>query len=341
MIRPHLLIIGPLVGKNPGFNPTLGEILAGLLADSGYPVSAASSVRNRYLRFGHILYSILAKSKQFELSIIQVYGRNSFIVEDAASWLCTVLGMKVILHLHGGSLPEFFERHPAWSHRVLNRAKAIVVPSAYLAGALSKLGYSSTIIPNPLNLSDYPYRMRKRVRPRILWMRAFHENYNPEMAIRVLTRLEELIPDAELVMAGQDKGSLPKMRKLAQELGIGKRVFFPGVMDKDAKQLESNKSDIFINTSRIDNTPVSILEAFAFGMPVVSTNVGGISVFLKDRENAILVDSNSIEEMVQAILEIIRDPQIASHLSQNGRILAEASDWNRLEKSWSNILNSL
>jgi L-malate glycosyltransferase len=192
-----------------------------------------------------------------------------------------------------------------------------------------------------LNLSDYPYRMRKRVRPRILWMRAFHENYNPEMAIRVLARLEELVPDAELVMAGQDKGLLPKMRKLAQELGIGKRIFFPGVMDKDAKQLESNKSDIFINTSRIDNAPVSILEAFAFGMPVVSTNVGGISVFLKDRENAILVDSNSIEDMVQAILEIIRDPQIASHLSQNGRILAEASDWNRLEKSWSNILNSL
>lgn len=338
MNKPVILIIGPLVGKNPGYNPTLGEILAKALSESGYDVITSSTKKNRFLRLFDICFTILRESSRFDCAIIQMYGRNSFIVEDIASWMCKKEGKKIILHLHGGSLPDFFGKHPRWSRRVLKRANNLVVPSPYLLKALVSMGHHPVIISNPLELDKYPFRLRKRVRPRLLWMRAFHENYNPEMAIRVLARLKELISDAELVMAGQDKGLLDKMQRLAHELHVEKSIFFPGVMNMDAKILEANKSDIFINTSRIDNAPVSVLEACAFGMPVVTTDVGGIPQFIKNGETGLLVDSNNVEAMVQSILAIVRDPDIAARLSQNGRRFAEASGWQNLEKLWQDLL---
>ena len=118
-----------------------------------------------------------------------------------------LFGQKIIMHLHGGAMPAFMARHPHWARRVLRRAAAVVVPSAFLRAALAKFRDDVRVIPNAVDVAAYPYRHRADLRPRLFWMRTFHDVYNPELAIRAFARVRRAFPDATLVMAGQDKGT--------------------------------------------------------------------------------------------------------------------------------------
>ena len=96
-------------------------------------------------------------------------------------------------------------RFPRWTCRVLSRADVLVAPSAYLVRALAPYQFHVQLIPNVINLSKYPYRLRQVIQPRLLWMRSFHSIYNPLMAIRVLEKLKKEFPGACLVMGGTGK----------------------------------------------------------------------------------------------------------------------------------------
>ena len=120
-------------------------------------------------------------------------------------------------------------------------------------------------------------------------MRTFHEIYRPDLALRTLARLLPDHPGATLTMAGQDRGRLAETRRLAGGLGLAGAVRFAGFLDAEGKRREFPEHDIFLNTNRIDNAPVSVVEAAAFGLPVVATRVGGIPHLLRDGEEALLV----------------------------------------------------
>ena len=245
------------------------------------------------------------------------------------------------MFLHGGGMPEFMKQYPNWARRVLTRADAIIAPSPYLAKAVAPYGFTATVIPNVINLARYPYRHRQQLRPRLFWMRSFHDAWNPLMAVRVLARLREQVPDATLAMAGQDKGLQIEAQKLAEGLGIGAAVRFAGFLDMEGKIRESEQADIFINTNRIDNMPVAIVEACAMGMPVVATEVGGIPDLLTNGQTALLVPDEDDKQMVEAILALLDDPDLAGRLSANGRNLAEQSSWEQVKLKWEAIFQRI
>lgn len=105
----------------------------------------------------------------------------------------------------------------------------------------------------------------------------------------------------------------------------------------EGKILEGNQADIFINTNHIDNTPVAILEACAMGIPVVSTNVGGIPDLLHNGETGLLVPDGDVELMSRAIQRLLKDPELVSKLSRNGRELAMNSSWERVRPQWEKV----
>jgi glycosyltransferase involved in cell wall biosynthesis len=169
-------------------------------------------------------------------------------------------------------------------------------------------------------------------------MRHFYPYYNPEMAVHVLARLRTTMPDATLVMAGEDKGIEADVRKLAQELGLNGAIRFPGFLDAPSKMREGSRADVYLNTNTIDNMPVSVIEAGAMGLPVVATNVGGIPDFLTDGENALLVRDGDVDGMVRAITRLLTEPGLAARLSVNGRRLAERSSWEQVRPQWEQLL---
>ena len=320
---------------------TQGEVLFSLFSDAGYEVTKVSCLLNRYLRLLDIVACIVRNRSKFDILVIEVYGGPSFVVEHIASSLGRLLGIRIIMWLHGGALPEFMDRFPRWTKRVLRKAEFLVTPSQYLARAISKHGFKARIIPNCIDLSNYRFRQRKEVKPRLFWMRSFHPIWNPFMAIRVLARLKEFEPGASLVMAGQDKGLQLASRRLAQELGLAESVRFPGFLNDGMKVTEGNAADIFINTNHVDNMPVAVVEACAMGLPVVTTAAGGIADLFRDGETALLVPVDDDEAMVKAIKRLINEPDLTQHISTRGRQLAEQSSWAVVRPQWERLFSDL
>jgi L-malate glycosyltransferase len=330
-----------MVGRNPGYVTTQGEILADRFASAGYPTITVSSSPNRYIRPFDIATTLIRRSKNVQIQCLQVFGGPSFIVEDMASWLGRRLGQRIIMVLRGGAMPAFMARYPAWSHRVLRRADIIVTPSPFLARAVARFGFAARVVPNMVDLTKYPYRCRQQLNARLFWMRSFHPAYNPEMAVRVLDRVGEALPEATLVIAGQNKGTEDDVKHLAHSLGLDGAVRFPGYLDMPAKLQQGNAADIFLNTNHIDNVPVSVIEACAMGLPVVSTNVGGIPDLLDDGETGLLVPDGDIEGMAAAVLRLIRNPDLAGRLSANARKLAESFSWEQVHPQWEKLFSEV
>jgi glycosyltransferase involved in cell wall biosynthesis len=338
---PRLCFVGSMLGRNPGYITTQSQILSDLFKDVGYQVISVSAKLNPYLRLAEVVSTLIRRRREIDILMLDIYSGRSFVLEDIASWLGRRFGHRIVMVLHGGAMPEFMARHPKWTRRVLDRADLIVAPSPYLARAIAPLGYQAHIIPNVIDLCEYSYQHRRKLRPRLFWMRSFHPIYNPEMAIRVLARLRQEIPEATLVMAGTDKGLAQEIRERADDLGLNGAVRFVGFLDMAGKAREGSTSDIFINTNRIDNTPVTVLEACAMGLPVVCTNVGGLADLLKHEETGLLVSDDDDEAMAEAIRRLIDDPKLAEHLSANGRRLAERFAWEKVKSQWEQVFAKL
>src|SRR5260370_14702140 len=121
-----------MVGRNPGHITQQGQVLCDLFEREGSPVISASSFMNRYRRMADIFGTIARNRRQIDVVILEIYGGPSFVVEDIASFLGSRFGIPIVMWLHGGALPEFMDRFPRWTRKVLARADMLVTPSDFL-----------------------------------------------------------------------------------------------------------------------------------------------------------------------------------------------------------------
>ena len=215
-----------------------------------------------------------------------------------------------------------------------------VCPSRYLFEELKPFGKELHLIPNALHIAKYPCTARRFPGRRLLWLRAFHAVYNPEMAIAMFSRVVDAIPDASMTMVGPDKGdgTFQTIKKMAKDLGLLERISFPGAIPKEDVPKVMARHDVFVNTTNVDNSPVSVVEAMACGLPVVSTNVGGMPYLLEHGKTGLLVSPGDAGEMAGAVKSLLSEPQLAQDLGVNGRKLAESFDWNVVLPQWHRLL---
>jgi glycosyltransferase involved in cell wall biosynthesis len=199
------------------------------------------------------------------------------------------------------------------------------------------------LLPNPLNLKKYPFRRRQNPTPNLVWLRAFDDVYNPSLAVRVVALLAQDFPSVRLVMMGPDKGdgSLESMKALALKIGVVDRVTCTGQVSKDDIPHRLHQGDIFLNTTRVDNTPVSVLEAMACGLCIISTNVGGIPYLLQNEHNALLVPTDDDAAMAKAVRRVLTEKGLADRLSYNARRKVEQFDWSYILPKWERVLTDV
>lgn len=331
-----------MLGRHPGWVSNPAERLADCFREEGYEVRLASTIPNRLLRLADILLSMIAWRRKVDLFVVAVYSGLAFWLADLPARLARRLRIPLVFVLHGGDLPRFSQEHPEWVRRVMDRAAAIVSPSAFLAHHFQQWGgYEVRVIPNLLPIEQYRHRLRPVVRPRLLWMRTFEDIYNPELAVRVVNRLLADYPDVCLTMAGQDRGRLAAVQALVRSAGLDAVVRFAGFLDENAKQIEFDAHDIYLHTNRVDNAPVSVIEAGAYGLPVVATRVGGLPFLLEEGRTGLLVPDDDDEAMAAAVRRLVEEPGLAGRLSVNGRALAEACAWPSVKRLWEDLFEDL
>lgn len=332
-----LLYLGNQLSKY-GFNTTTIETLGLQLEQDGFGIYYASDKKSFPLRMLDMMWSVIRYRKQVSYILIDTYSTKAFWYAFVCSQLARVFNINYIPILHGGDLPNRLKNNPKICRMVFANAYQNVAPSGYLKQVYESAGFTNVVhIPNSIEIKKYKFKERKEFAPKLLWVRAFATIYNPEMAIKVLFELQRKYPNATLTMVGPDKdGSLQTTKAFADYTNC--KVNFTGQLAKEDWWQLASEHDIFINTTHFDNTPISVMEAMALGLPVVSTNVGGIPYLLTDKENALLVSDNDDRAMTVAILNLLNDKVRANQLAKNARTFIEQMDWQVVKQSWISLL---
>ena len=337
----HILYVGSIVSPS-GRTPTSIETLAPRFQQT-HSVVMVSAKRHWFFRAVESLRSILHQRNLADVVIFDTYSTRQFWLVVFLSLICRCLRLRYILFLHGGDLPKRIETNPLTCKILFDRSFANVAPSSYLRDALLAKGIDVEVIPNAISCSDYTYNERSCVRPSLLYVRAFEEKtYNPKLAIQTLNLLKQWFPDARLCMVGPDKdGSRASCEELARHFGLEECVTFTGRLTKKQWLELSTKYDIFINTSNVDNQPVSLIEAAASGMPIVTTSVGGIPHVFNQHFSAVLVPAGDEFAMAEGVRSLVHNSQLAMTLSKNGKELADQYCWKTVGKKWQALFDKL
>lgn len=344
MLNKGLLIVGIFWSKKtrnkiPRSAPCQ---LAELLSDKGTPVVKTSVYLNRLPRLFDTFITTFFQRKKYDVAIIPWFnGGGSFVWQELSSKMVKLLGKKLVLVMHGGGIPDLIDQNPARYLKSLKRADLVVCPSSFFIERLEKYNLPTTLIENSLDLELYPFIKKERFNLSILWMRTLEDIYNPEMALEVARIIKQKNYPFTLYIAGKDNGSLHRLKTLCKEWDLENEVVFSGFLNHEEKIELSKKCDFYICTNKIDNAPVSLIEMMALGLPVISTNVGGIPYFIKDHQNGCLVNSDDAAAMAERLIEIHLSPSLGQKLAINGYYFSRQFDQSRVVEKWNSNLQDL
>jgi len=242
-------------------------------------------------------------------------------------WIAWIRRKPVIINYRGGEAEKFFNQSFFWINPSLNRATEILVPSGFLQEVFKKFGFDTVIVPNIINLDRFSITKKVKIEkgrePHIIVTRNLEPIYDITSVIYAFSHIQKNIPAARLTIAG----SGPERATLEQQvrdLGLENNT---GRLDNERISALYQEADVMINASLVDNMPISILEALASGVPVVSTNVGGIPFLVTHEKSALLVPPASPNMLAEAVLRVLKDSILADHLIEEGLKLAHEYTW--------------
>ena len=266
-------------------------------------------------------------------------GYWSFLVAPApALWIAHLRKKKAIIHYHSGEARDHLRRFRS-ARAILPKADRLVVPSDYLVRVFREFGLEVQAVPNIVDMSQFSFRRRRPLRPHLICTRGFHPYYGLDVVVRAFAGVQRQFPEARLDLVGKGP-SEGGIRALVQELNLS-GVHFTGVASREEIGRFYYRADIFINASWLDNMPVSILEAFACGTPVVSTAAESIPYLVEHERTGLLSAVGDAEGLAANVIRLLRDPELAEHLALKAYDESQAYHWSAVRKQWLATYRSL
>jgi glycosyltransferase involved in cell wall biosynthesis len=344
----RMALVGPLPPSSGGMaNQTLQ--LAKLLRNDGIAVELVQ-VNRPYQPWVAELRGLRALFRLFPylLELWQVCGKVDLVHIMANSgwswhlfaapaiWIAYLRGTPVIVNYRGGEAASFFEKSIFWVKPSLNKASAIIVPSGFLEEIFKRHGFAPEIVPNIIDFSrffasDATQSATWVNAPHLLVARNLELIYDNATALEAFKLVHDAVPMARLTIAGSGPQLQPLQAQI-RRLGIEQAVTFTGRMDNHDMPQLYRSADIMLNPTTADNMPISILEALASEIPVVTTNAGGIPFLVQHEKTALLVAVNDPLAMAEAILSLLRNPAKAEQLRKAGLELVSQYTWSEVRK---------
>ena len=346
---PTIALVGPLPPPSGGMaNQTLQ--LARLLENEGWRVRIVQANRRcrpewleriPYLRAlvrlpGYVLRVAIALSGADVAHVMANSGLAWHLCAAPAIWIGRLKRVPVVVNYRGGNANAFLERQAALVRPTLARAAALIVPSGFLRDVFARHAIGADIVPNVVDLAAFAPRDSLPDRLHLVVTRNLEAIYDVGTAIRALAIVRRTEVDATMAIAGSGP-ERTALEGLARALGIASAVTFTGRLDHAQVPALYAHATVLVNPARIDNMPNSLLEAMAAGVPIVSTNVGGVPYLVVDGETALLVPPGDPEAMATAVLRLHREPGLAERLRSAGIAHATNFVWPRVREQLFNV----
>ena len=258
-----------------------------------------------------------------------------------AIWIARLRGTPTVVNYRGGEAAAFLEKSGTVLRWSLRRSNVLVVPSGFLMDVFARNGIASVVVPNIINLERFhPAAATHRpATTHLVVARNLERIYDIATALRAFALIRAATPSVTLTVAGSGP-EREALGKLCTELGIAGSVVFCGRLGRDAMADLYRSASVVINPSRIDNMPNSILEAMASGIPVVSTNVGGVPFILREGITGIMIDAGNHVAMAEAVQRILADQALAARIRDAALCEVQQYSWPRVRHQWEAIYAS-
>jgi L-malate glycosyltransferase len=250
------------------------------------------------------------------------------------------LGKRVVLNYRSGEAEDHLQRWSRTAIPTLHRADAVVTPSEYLVDVFARFGIPAESISNFVDPDAVRFRRRTTLRPVFLSNRNFQALYNVPCVLRAFAVIQARIPDARLIVIG-DGPERAHVHETARTLAL-RNVEFVGAVRPAEMGRWYDQSDVYLNASDIDNMPNSIIEAFACGLPVVTSRAGGIPYVVEHERNGLMVDCGDHEGLAASALRLLDDPSLAQRLIAEGlRDVEQRYTWEAVSHRWASLYRRL
>jgi glycosyltransferase involved in cell wall biosynthesis len=265
------------------------DLLKKHLSNDGYIVDVFSTKVPNWRRL-LLFFFLLSKAKRYNILHIHCCSNWGFAPAVLGIVVGRLLGKRIILTYHGGDASAFFVKYPKFVKHWLKRTDINIALSGYIGKEFEKIGVPYKIIPNILEFDNSNYRERIVIHPRFICTRAHEELYNIPCILRAFQTVQSQLPEASLVLVGNGSQHM-SLVEMVKNMGL-KNIIFTGHIDNSKIYEYLNNADILLSTPRIDNMPVSVLEAMDAGLLVISTRVGGIPYIIEEGKTGLLFDEN-------------------------------------------------
>ena len=257
---------------------------------------------------------------------------TSFLISPVPAMIAgRLLRKRVVLHYHSGEAADHLARYGLLVHPWLRLAHDIVVPSEYLAAVFRQHGYRATVIPNIVDVSHFHPTARTIDGPRLLSARNLERYYRVDVILEAFARIKSRYPRATLTIAGHGSEE-PRLRQAAAD-----GVTFAGKVSRERIPALYANADILVNASEVDNQPVTILEAFAAGLPVVTTPAGDIPSMVDHERTGLIVPFEDATAIAFAVCRLVEDRALASRLTESAAREVQRYTWESVRDAWSAI----
>lgn len=288
-----------------------------------------------------ILYCLNLLTQVPKYDVIHVFSAShlSFLIAPTPAILIGRLyGKKVLLNYHSGQLEEHLRRWRRSTIPILKLVHKVVAPSEFLVRVFSKFGIEASAIVNDIDLNRFEFRERVPLRPVFLSNRNLEALYGVDSILRAFALIQRQVPEASLTVVGYGS-QREALERLKNEMNL-KNVSFTGRIEHDNIYPHYSASDVFLNASRVDNQPLSIIEAFACGLLVVTTDAGGIPYMVTDGETGFVVRVDDYEALANRALDLLtrQDPAI---MAQRARAECVKYTWEVVGPQWVRLYRDL
>jgi glycosyltransferase involved in cell wall biosynthesis len=266
--------------------------------------------------------------------VVHVFSASytSFLLAPLPAWLVArALGKPVLLNYHSGEAADHLGRSRL-ARAVLRRVGTTIVPSRFLVEVFARFGLAAQAIANVIDRERFAFRRRGPIRPRLLSTRNFEPNYNVACTLRAFARVQTRHPDATLTVVGAGSEA-PALQALAVSLGLRGVTFAGRVAPAEIARYYAD-ADVYVQTPAVDNMPLSVLEAFASGLPVVSTDVGGVRAMLTDGVHGLLAPPDDDVTIAHRICRLLEEPELGDRLAEAARRETDAYVWDAVRDRW-------
>lgn len=289
----------------------------------------------------------IAASLKFWFSLLKETGKSDVVHVFSAAmtgyliatlpplFFAKLFGKKTILHYHSGDAELHIENWKLSALPTMKKFDEIVVPSQFLVDVFARYDLRAKAIYNSVETEKFVFRARTPLKPVFLSNRNFEAHYRVADCLRAFRLIGEKFPEAELIVAGFGSEEA-RLKKLASDLRL-KNVEFVGRVEQDRMPEIYDRADVYLNSSVVDNMPLSIIEAFACGLPVVSTDAGGISYIVEDEKNGLLVKTEDFENLANKAIRLLENQDLALELIKNARDECEKYSAEKVKENWTEI----